>query len=220
MHTAADPMQTGPTQNDLESTYNADISSSDLLLRQKPYGPVSVRVDQRFLAPRAVSLSVSIHSLCYGDRKVRAPPRAPSQTTLGSSPCPLPGATVRSGELQPRRRRSAASQPRKPREAKVVYVQLRCGGRRLLRRDTSLPRPRRAAPRLAALRQEACRPRSARRAAGSPAGEDDAAGRHAAGPHVRLQRRVDGRRRQRGGEVRGQRSVEVRSRGGAGAWRL
>jgi len=63
-------MQTGPTQNDLESTYNADISSSDLLLRQKPYGPVSVRVDQRFLAPRAVSLSVSIHSLCYGDRKV------------------------------------------------------------------------------------------------------------------------------------------------------
>ncbi|EOD32134.1 hypothetical protein EMIHUDRAFT_434224, partial [Emiliania huxleyi CCMP1516] len=70
MHTAADPMQTGPTQNDLESTYNADISSSDLLLRQKPYGPVSVRVDQRFLAPRAVSLSVSIHSLCYGDRKV------------------------------------------------------------------------------------------------------------------------------------------------------
>ena len=82
-------MQTGHTQNDLESTYNADISSSDLLLRQKPYGPVSVRVDQRFLAPRAVSLSVSIHSLCYGDRKVRAPPRAPSQTTLGSSPCPL-----------------------------------------------------------------------------------------------------------------------------------
>uniref|UniRef100_A0A6V2UVS3 Uncharacterized protein n=1 Tax=Emiliania huxleyi TaxID=2903 RepID=A0A6V2UVS3_EMIHU len=70
MRTAADPMQTGPTQNDLESTYNADISSSDLLLRQKPYGPVSVRVDQRFLAPRAVSLSVSIHSLCYGDRKV------------------------------------------------------------------------------------------------------------------------------------------------------